>query len=223
MASTTRSRRLSSEDGITLTELMVAMAIMVTVLAVFGSVLASVEGVAVKADDLGQANDQVRTASEQIDREMRSGNVLYDPALENGSGAGAITSCTGCLPYYTIRIYTQTNADTRAGTNDLGYTCVLWQINSQQQLLKQTWPPDQPEEASGWQVVATGVVNRTTGVHAFSLDGDPLKGGRTLNVTFQANNDYSHFPQNTVRVDSAYTGRNTSYGYPTTVCSQTPT
>jgi type II secretory pathway pseudopilin PulG len=120
MASTTRSRRLSSEDGITLTELMVAMAIMVTVLAVFGSVLASVEGVAVKADDLGQANDQVRTASEQIDREMRSGNVLYDPSLENGSGAGANTSCTGCLAYDTIPNDTHTNADTRAGTNDHG-------------------------------------------------------------------------------------------------------
>jgi prepilin-type N-terminal cleavage/methylation domain-containing protein len=116
-------QRVSDERGMTLIELLVAMMIMSIVIVVFGSVLASVQRTAMKEDALGQANDQIRLAMEQIDHEMRSGNVMYDPSLENGSGAGAISSCSGCLPDYTMRIYTQTNADSRGQ-----YECVLWQV-----------------------------------------------------------------------------------------------
>jgi prepilin-type N-terminal cleavage/methylation domain-containing protein len=215
-------RRLHGQEGFTLVELMVAMSIMGIVLAIFGTTLASVQRTAVKEDVFGQSNDQARLALEQIDHEMRSGNVLYDPSLENGSGAGALTSCTGCLPSYTMRIYTQTNSVTRADGSGNGYVCIMWTIDANKQLLSRTWPPDQPEEASGWRVVATGVVNRTVGTPAFALDGDPLKGGRTLNVTLKVNADYTHYASNTVTLQAAYTGRNTSYGYPVNVCADAP-
>jgi len=215
-------RRLRSDQGFTLVELVVAMSLMGIVLAVFGTTLASVQRTAVKEDAYGQSNDQARLALEQIDHEMRSGNVLYDPGLENGSGAGALSSCTGCLPYYTMRIFTQTNADTRASGFGSGYLCVMWQIDANKQLLERTWPPDQPEEASAWRIVATGIVNRTVGSPAFTLDSDPLKGGRTLNVNLKVNADYTHYPGNTSTEQSAYTGRNTSYGYPVDVCSNAP-
>jgi prepilin-type N-terminal cleavage/methylation domain-containing protein len=209
-------RRPIAEQGVTLVELIVAMAIISIVMSVFGTVFASVQRTAMKEDSLGQSNDQVRLAIEEIDREMRSGNVLYDPSLENGA------SCSGCQAYYTLRIYTQTNANTRAGGDAAGYTCVMWQIDSTQRLLSRTWPPDQPDQATAWRIVATGVVNRVSGVHAFALDPDPLKGSRTLNVTFQANNDIIQYPNGTVSVQAAFTGRNTSYGYPVTVCQQAP-
>ena len=54
------------------------------------------------------------------------------------------------------------------------------------------------------------------------LDSDPLKGGRTLNVNLKINADYTHYPGNTSTEQSAYTGRNTSYGYPVDVCSNAP-
>jgi type II secretory pathway pseudopilin PulG len=201
----------------TLVELLVAMSIMSIVVVVFGSVLASVQRVAVKEDDLGQTNDQIRLALEQIDHELRSGNVMYDPSFENGGGASGVTSCSGCEPNYTMRLYTQTNANTRGQ-----YMCVLWQIDDQQQLLTRMWPPGHTDQATGWRVVATSIVNRDLGIPAFALDPDPLKGDRTLDVTLAANADLTHDPNGTVTAQAAYTGRNTSYGYPTSLCSSTP-
>jgi type II secretory pathway component PulJ len=202
----------------TLVEVVVAMSIMSIVLLVFTSVLASVQRGVVAQDTLSQTLDQTRLALQQLDREMRSGNVLYDPALENAPAAsGGIPSCSGCLPGYTLRVYTQTNADTR-GT----YKCVLWKIDTAQRLLTQQWPPSDPSNASGWRIVATGIVNGSINEPPFTLDPDPLKGGRTLNILFAVNSDLAHRPTQTVKVQASLTGRNTSYGYPANVCQQTP-
>jgi prepilin-type N-terminal cleavage/methylation domain-containing protein len=207
-----------SDEGMTLVEMMVTMAIMSTVLLVFTTVLASVQRGVAQQDSLSQTLDQARLALQELDRELRSGNVLYDPGLENAPAAnGGITSCSGCLPYYTLRVYTQTNADTRGQ-----YKCVLWKIDSSQQLMTRQWPPDDPTDATGWRIVATGIVNRSIGQTAFSLDPDPLKGGRTLNVVYAANSDLTHHATQTARVQASLTGRNTSYGYPANVCQQTP-
>lgn len=207
-----RMRR--DEAGMTLVELMVATMILGIVMLVFTSVFASVQQGVVRQNNLSLTLDQGRLAVQQLDRELRSGNVLYDPALENNGQ----TSCSGCQPSYTLRVYTQSNADTR-GT----FMCTLWQIDSNQQLLTRQWPPNDPTNAGAWRVVATGVVNRTVGsTPAFALDSDPLKGSRTLNVTLALNNDYTNFPTQTEYLQEALTGRNTSYGYPTNVCAATP-
>jgi type II secretory pathway pseudopilin PulG len=207
----------------TLVELVVAMSILGVVLLVFTSVLASVQRGVVRQDTLSQTLDSARLAIQQLDRELRSGNVLYDPALENAAVGtpGRITSCTGCLPGYTLRVYTQTNADTRGPTP---YRCVLWKIEDHQ-LLTRWWPPLEPSQASGWRIVAAGIVNRdlSPATVAFILDPDPLKGGRTLNVVYAANADLEHHPTQTARVQASLTGRNTSYGYPGNVCQSTPT
>jgi prepilin-type N-terminal cleavage/methylation domain-containing protein len=213
-ATTAITRRLRRDErGMSLPELLIAMSILSIVLLVFGSVLATVQGAVVRQDSLSQTLDQARLALQQLDREMRSGNVLYDPALENGSGAGAIVSCTGCLPGYTLRVYTQTNSN---------FKCVLWKIDANQNLMTREWPPLNVSAANDWRVVATGVVNRTLSEPAWTLDPDTLKGGRTLNVAYAVNNDLTHRATQTVRVASSLTGRNTSYGYPTNVCQTTP-
>jgi type II secretory pathway pseudopilin PulG len=202
----------------TLVELLVSMSILSIVLLIFLAVLASVQRGVVAQDTLSQTLDQTRLALQQLDREMRSGNVLYDPALENAPAAsGGIPSCSGCLPGYTLRVYTQTNADTR-GT----YKCVLWKIDTAQRLMTQQWPPSDPSNASGWRIVATGIVNGSINEPPFTLDPDPLKGGRTLNILFAVNSDLAHRPTQTVKVQASLTGRNTSYGYPANVCQQTP-
>lgn len=200
--------RIESERGFTLVELLVAMFVLSIVTAIFGSTLASVQSAVVREDRYSQANDQARLAMEQLDREIRSGNVLYDPA----------TPLAGYVPYYYLRVYTQTNAPTRGG-----YVCSMWQIDTNQQLLTQRWSPANPNgTTTGWRVVATGVVNRALGEPAFQLDGDLMKGNRTLNVTLAVNADITHSPTQTVRLNAAITGRNTSYGYPVSVCSTLP-
>jgi prepilin-type N-terminal cleavage/methylation domain-containing protein len=207
-------RRLRRDErGVTLAELLIAMAILSIVMVIFGSVLASVQTAVVRQGSLSQTIDDAHLALQQLDHEMRSGNVLYDPALENGSGPGAVTSCTGCLPGYTLRVYTQTNSL---------FKCVLWKIDTNQNLMTREWPPLDTDSARPWRVVASGIVNRSLSEPAWTLDADALKGGRTLNVAYAANNDLTHLPNQTVRVQSSLTGRNTSYGYPANVCQTTP-
>jgi prepilin-type N-terminal cleavage/methylation domain-containing protein len=205
---------IADQRGTTLLELIIAMSIMSIVMTVFGTTLASVQRGEVRQENLTQSLDDAQLALQHLDHEIRSGNVLYDPALEGGSQS----SCTGCVPTYTVRVYTQANADTRST-----YYCTLWKIDTNQTLWTRQWPPSDPTSALPWRVVATGIVSRTLGVAAFALDTDPLKGSRTLNVTLAVNNDYTHYPTQTVRVQAALTGRNTSYGYPVSVCAVTPT
>ena len=211
-----RARRITrDEQGMSLVELMVATMILGIVMLVCSSVFASVESAVVRQNNLSNTLDQGRLALQQLDRELRSGNVLYDPSLENNG----LASCSGCVAGYTLRLYTQANAPTRNT-----YECTLWKIDTNQQLLTRQWPPDDPTSAGAWRVVATGVVNRSLGTPetAFTLDTDPLKGSRTVNITLALNSDYTHFPTQTARVQAALTGRNTSYGYPSNVCSTTP-
>jgi prepilin-type N-terminal cleavage/methylation domain-containing protein len=196
------------ERGLSLPELLVATFVFGIVMLIFTSTMASVQGAVVRQENLSQTNDQARLALEQLDHEIRSGNVLYDPADE----------VAPYEPYYTVRLYTQTNSETRGS-----YTCILWTIDDEGQLLTRRWPPDNIAGATAWRVVATGIVNKELGVPAFGLDPDPLKGERTLDVELRVNADLGRFPNSTFELSQALTGRNTSYGYPVSVCGGTPT
>jgi prepilin-type N-terminal cleavage/methylation domain-containing protein len=196
------------EGGLSLPELLVAMFVFGIVMLIFTSTMASVQGAVVRQENLSQTNDQARLALEQLDHEIRSGNVLYDPADE----------VAPLEPYYAVRLYTQTNSETRGS-----YTCVLWMIDEEGQLLTRRWPPDDVGDATDWRVVATGIVNKDLGIPAFSLDADPLKGERTLDVDLRVNADLDRFPSSTFELTQSLTGRNTSYGFPVSVCGDTPT
>ena len=203
------ARLARREDGMSLVELLVAMMILGIVAAVFATTLSSVQRVVSQTDSRTQNNTQARLAIEELDREIRSGNVLYDP----GSGADA---------FYRFKIYTQSNAPTRDPAP--GYVCRLWRITATYDLQTRFWPPAQPEDATEWRTVATGVVNRalSPAVPAFALDPDPNKGGRTVNIVLMMNNDLANRPNETVKIQSSLTGRNTSYGFPISVCNSEP-
>jgi prepilin-type N-terminal cleavage/methylation domain-containing protein len=205
----TIARFARREEGMSLTELLVAMMILGIVAAVFATTLASVQRVVSQTDSRTQNNTQARLALEELDREIRSGNVLYDP----GSGTDA---------YYRFKIYTQSNAPTRDPAP--GYVCRLWRITPTYDLQTRFWPPLEPTQATDWRTVATGVVNRalSPAVPAFALDPDPNKGGRTVNIVLMMNNDLADRPNETVKIQSSLTGRNTSYGFPVSVCNSEP-
>jgi len=194
-----------------LVELLVAMMILGIVATVFATTLSSVQRVVSQTDSRTQNNTQARLALEELDREIRSGNVLYNP----GSGTDA---------YYRFKIYTQSNAPTRATETSSGYVCRLWRITPTYDLQTRFWPPLKPLEATDWRTVATGVVNQAVSpeVHAFELDDDENKGGRTVNIVLMMNNDYENRPNETVKIQSSLTGRNTSYGFPVNVCDEEP-
>jgi Tfp pilus assembly protein PilV len=184
-----------------LAELMVASAITVIVLTVGLGALASVQSTFNRQSERTDANNQAGLAIQQLEREIVSGNVLYDPALE-------------AAPYpanYSLRIYTQSNANTRTP----GYQCEQWVIDGQK-LLRRTYPEDQPQLASGWRIVATDIVNRdlSPAIPAFTLSLDPQKGGRTVDIVLMVNAGQSR----PVRIETSVTGRNSSFGFPTDPC-----
>ena len=155
------------------------MGILSIVMVVFLSTLTSIQKATVDQDVRSRTIDQVRLAMQSIDRQVRSGNLLYNPSTAYGSPALAAG--------YTLLIYTQANLPTT------GDKCVLWSINSSNQLVTRQWPPLQPENATQWQIVAEDVVNRigATPTTAFSLDPT----GRTIMLTFLVNTDLPGSPQ----------------------------
>jgi prepilin-type N-terminal cleavage/methylation domain-containing protein len=202
-----RFRALSGDQrGFTLAELMIVVAMLLVVTGAFLTVLNSVNGAIVRQQARSETNDQLRAAVQQLDREIRSGNILYDPGSE-------------MLPFYSLRVYTQANAPTR----DVPFQCVQWKIEDRQ-LLRRFWPPENAGAVSDWRLLAEHIVNRDldTPVPAFDLDADPNKAGRTLDVTLLANADFDSGRSRTVRIQTSLTGRNTSLGYPTTVCDPAP-
>ncbi len=199
-------RRLRSESGMTLLELMVTTSLLGIVSVMFLSIMTSVQSGVHKETDRSNDNDQARLAVQQLDREIRSGNVLYDPASEPAP----------FTPYYSLRVYTQANANIRTPGN----RCVQWRILDGE-LLRRDWDGVNPAATvSPWRVVADSLVNQDLGVPAFVLDADPQKGGRIVNVTIVTQTDADS--GNPVRLSVSLTGRNTSYGYPVNVCGTIP-
>jgi prepilin-type N-terminal cleavage/methylation domain-containing protein len=201
-----RLRRHDDQAGFTLVEVMVVTLLIGIVSIIFLSAMARVQTSLTRATERSDNNDQARLAVQRIDREVRSGNLLYDPALEATP-----------LEYYMLRVYTQANATTR----DPGNLCVLWKIEDQQ-LLRRTWPPGEPENATGWSVVVDGVVNVDQGVRAFQLDPDPAKGGRTVQVTLLVDKRPGVNPEQTIQIQTSVTGRNSTFDYPENVCTPVP-
>jgi prepilin-type N-terminal cleavage/methylation domain-containing protein len=200
--------RARGERGMTLVELLVAMAILSIVLLVFTNTLAAMQRAVVDEDVRSRLNDDARLALQTIDRMVRSGNLLYDPDNESGNDPYS-PSETG----YMFRVYTQTKL--KADDNP---RCALWLIDDQERLLYREWPTLNPSAATDWRVVATSVVNRTEGTPAFTLDA----AGRTVTITFEVNPDLEHRPTATQEFSASLTGRNTAFGYPNNVCSILP-
>jgi type II secretory pathway pseudopilin PulG len=200
-------QRLHRDDrGMTITELTVVLAMLLIILGSFLTVLNSVNQGVIIQQDRSAMNDEARLAVEQIDREVRSGNVLYDPAAEVPAT-------------FSMRIYTQANATTRTPA----FTCVQWRIDDQQ-LNRRWWPPDHPEDVSDWRAVASNVVNRDLSptVPAFALDTDPARNGRTVDITLMVDTDTSDTVTRPVRIQTSLTGRNTSVGFASDACNPAP-
>lgn len=181
-------------------EVTVATAILGIVVAVFLGVQVVVQDNIVVQQRRTTNNDQVREAVFSLDREIRSGNLVYDPALES-------------VPYYSLVVYTQANAPTRTPPNQ----CVEWRIDTANRLVQRRWDPGNPAGASGWRAVAENIVNRAGGVPAFTLDSSGA--GTLVNIVLLANARGTSGPTETVRVASSVTARNSAPG---TSCTPRP-
>jgi type II secretory pathway component PulJ len=191
---------------VTLIELVITTMLLGIVMAVIFGALDSVQRTFTTADQRGQTNDQVRLAANDIDRMVRSGNVLYDPATETLANSGV-------APGYSLRIYTQANGNQR---------CVQWRVISgflESRAWTTTWQLD--GDVSEWRKVADHIVNTSP---PFTLDSNAAFGGRIINVDLLADVGTaaaSHVAP--VEEKVSVTGRNTEYGYDPVVCNTVPT
>jgi prepilin-type N-terminal cleavage/methylation domain-containing protein len=210
MPVTHRPRRdLGSEDGFTLSEMVVASAILSIVLLVFTTTFATIQRSVSEQQVRSINNDNVRLALENLDRLVRSGNVLTDPSVVN-------TDCkaTGS-PYQCLLAYTQAN-----GTTALPARCIQWRIEGTT-LQTRWWVPGQKATTTtAWREVAAGIRNlQIPGTQTFRLDPDPLKQKRSVEVLFLVGTGAGGVDGPVARVEASLTARNTSYGYLSDACA----
>ena len=196
-----RLRRSRGDQGVTLVEMLISMTIFAVVLAITYSILITIQlqtrDETARADSVGDA----RIALQQIDRQVRSGNVLYNPANETALG----------FPM-SMRIYTQANGEQR---------CVQWQVFNGT-LRSRSWSPTWQTDGlvSDWGVVAHNVVN-TGSEQPFALQGGATAfGSRLVDIGLKVKSPQSDGKP--IDVTSSLSGRNTAYGYDPGVCSPIP-
>ncbi len=230
MAEVLRRRLRGAEDGAdagwTLVELLVAMTIFLGLMAIVTTVMVEVSYQT--KDNLARtrAVDNAELGLRQIDRQVRSGNVISDPASESVASAGV-------PPYYSLRVYTQT---------DGVYQCVQWRVvypagSAFGQLEYRSWKPSWQVTGGvqDWSVVSRDVVKpaSATVVAAdprtwppFYVDptspAEASSTAQTIRVTLRIKDPDQRASSKPATVSSVLTGRNTIYGYPADVCAAVP-
>jgi len=187
--------KLHREDGTTLIEMLTVLAMLGIVLGFVLSFLDASQKNFDRDASRSQSNDEVRLAIQSLDREVRSGNVLYDPAQESYAPGDVVAGMS-------VRIYTQSN-DT--------FKCVQWRITSGQELQRRDWSPNWQDDPAtlvhGWRTIATGIRNRAESKGAaFSRPSTNL-----MIVNFWANADPNAKKGKSVDVQASISGRNTIF------------
>lgn len=210
-----RFRRLrEKQQGFTLIEMSVVMVIFGLAVTVITSAVIKTNSLVRDLSYTADSASEARLGLAQIDRQVRSGNVLYSPAAEPSS-----LGCTnlGTNAGTCMRIYTQSNGSEK---------CVQWQILSDPSnagryyLRSRSWSPT-------WQtdglVTSWGTVARNLNLSSsapFTLQGSSTAfGSRLLDVHLEA---WDARRKATTNIDASLSGRNTSYGFDTNVCSPQP-
>ena len=202
-------RRLRSEErGLTLVELSLTVALLFLVTGAFLTFLDSMNRAVITETGRSRANDQARLAIDQLDREVRSANYIYDPQLEAN-------------PYKNLqlRIYTQANVPTRGGLPH----CVQYRVQDGN-LLRRSWAPTDPASLTAWRTVAEHIVNAHPSVDeaAFHMDPTVARGGRTVEVNFYVDVDPDDDVSRPTLLETDLTGRNVPSGFTSAVCEPVP-
>jgi hypothetical protein len=190
----------------TVIELSVVLALLGLVIASILAVLNSAQSNFQREVSRATSNDQLRLAAESIDREVRSGDVLYDPATENYASGDV-------APGMSLRIYTESNSPSRNGA-----WCIQWRITTTGKLQERRWISDWSSTSDNsqyisWRTVATGLTNRTENIAAFSRPSGVLN---LINIRLRDNNDSTKGV--TVEVDQSVSGRNTQFYSASSYC-----
>ena len=226
-----RDVRRRDDAGMTMIELLVSMIVFSIAVALAFSAVIVVMQHSSEAQRSADAQTELRLAVAQIDRQVRSGNVLFSPADE-----ATPTSCQAVGQYSgtCMRIYTQSNGDNK---------CVQWQLLEDSGepgtylLRSRTWHPGWSlglGTVEEWGIVARGLQYDDGSDPAVYAAGDtppPFTlssaistgvtpyGDRMLVLHLESIDTRRDHP---IAIDSSITGRNTSYGYSGSQCEPVP-
>jgi prepilin-type N-terminal cleavage/methylation domain-containing protein len=193
-------RDSTDERGFTLIEVLVSMVVFSIVIAIAFTAIINIQK---QTADTAARDDPVTQSQlglALMDRLIRSGNVLYDPALE-------------ALPM-SMRVFTQANAQEK---------CVQWQIAAGD-LRMRTWSPTWQTDGmvSTWSVTARHLVNSNLPADVpFKLVGTPTEyEPRMVQILLRVQNTKAGGKP--IDVTTTLTGRNTIYGYDHDICNPIP-
>ncbi len=213
-----RVRARRRDEGWTLIELMVSMSIFIALLTIVFSLLVTMSQQT--ADNMSRAQQvtEVRLGLSQIDRQVRSGNVISDPSLETSANSGVPAN-------YSLRVYTQTD-----GTN----RCAQWRVifpsgqpTAGGELQFRSWQTDwlSTGVVTAWRVVARDLVSDGNPTDApFQRIAAPASWiAQSVQVTLWVKGPGSRSASAPTVITSVLTGRNTIFGYPADECAAVPT
>lgn len=204
------------DSGFTLVEMLISMMVFGVAMTMVYQAMIRVQTYTQDVQGSADANSELRQAVSQIDRQVRSGNVLYSPANETTP-----TTCTasGTDAGTCMRVYTQANGLER---------CVQWQVINDsaapgtQLLRSRSWSPSWQTDSNytAWATQARGLF-ATPSAAPFTLQGAATSySSRYLTVRFEAR-DPRRLTKPAV-ITSSLAGRNTNYGYDGGLCSPAP-
>lgn len=200
----------------TLVELLVAMVVLSLALAmVFGAVILTMRMMN-ESQQSSEAVSEARLALMTIDRQVRSGNVLFSPENEPNPGHNTCTATAGSNSGTCMRVFTQANGSQK---------CVQWQVTPDPStpgtsiLRMRSWAPSLTPVATTWAVAARGLVVETPPA-PFKLQGalTPYD-ERLLQVDIGVRDARTG---KTIPLTASLSGRNTSYGYDSGICTPVP-
>lgn len=215
------------ETGMTLVELLVGMIIFSILMAFVFTILIQILNLSWDSQGRVVAAQEARLGIAQIDRQIRSGNVILDPSLETVADSGV-------APYYSMRIYTQADGESR---------CAQWRVidHGDGAVLEfRSWSPNYPTDpdVTDWGVVARDIViqsaatpdpNDSSTWPPFWKDPTTVVAGsgtgnaaQTIRITLHAKGDSMREAADPVTISTVVTGRNTVLGYSASYCSAIP-
>ena len=206
----------TSESGFTLVEISITLLLLSLVLAMILQSMVSVQSAVDRESGRSTRNDRLHLAVYALERQVRSGNVIGDPATANDP-------THGIYPGMSVRVFTQADASPSGISK-----CIEWRVYNSQ-LQSRDWSPTWAVDGiySGWRIIADGIRNRdvSPNVAAFVRPAATSYGLRMLQVTLLSDGlgaSGGGHERNLQRLETSITGRNTGFGYPANTCDGGP-